>query len=181
MIAKDVTEKLKSLEVFVTDGDIRIYHKYMNLLSKDARVIDLGTGWGKSVIAMALCCDNKIPIDTYDDGSYPIAMKWSTDDNYIDELCNQFKKYGAENIFINQCNLLSDNAFWDGKQYDLLHLDIMQEAERQILNKWLPSLKPGGIALVRNYKRFKDEADEILKGYEYLDYDGLIQVVRKPL
>lgn len=177
MTVEEVQLAVKDMISYVLNGDINIYHKYVSQLKPGSLVGDFATGWGKSVVAMALS-NPQVMIHTIDNGEAPQYNNWASDINdYVKKIDLEFKKHNAKNIIFTLGDFLID--FVPSEIYDLVSFDTPIK-EAHVLKRWLPSLRPGGIALVRNYKRFKDEADKVLKGYEYLEYDGLIQVVRKP-
>ena len=179
MKAEEVILKVKDMISYIIDDDIRIYHKYMSQLKPNSFVIDLATGWGKSVVAMALSNPNVI-IFTIDNGDQPKVNNWAKDlVDYKTKINDEFKKHNVWNVLFKIGDFLTDKVPFE--KYDLISFDTPIPHEKTVLKRWLRSLKPGGIALVRNYKRFKEEADDVLKGYEYLELGGLIQVVKKPL
>lgn len=177
MVAEEIIAKVSDIpSSYVLDDDIRLYQKYLSLLPNGSRVLDLGTGWGKSVVAMALSNPN-VEITTIDDGSYPVYQKWSTQETYLERLNQRFQDHGVTNIKAVQGDLLTMPL--PTEDFDLLHLDMMGETEAEVLKRWLPKLKNNGYALIRNFKRFEDEACELLKGFSFFECKGLIQITRK--
>lgn len=169
-------ELVKDMPSYIIDGDYDIYAKYLPLLPGGSKVIDLGTGWGKSAVIMG-AANPCATIHTLDDGSYPISKGWAAShEDYYNRIYDEFQKHGVGNAIILKGNALT---YETDEAYEMLHMDFVQEYETMVLEKWLHRLKKNGFALVRNYLRFKDAADKLLQGYTYLDYGGLIQVVQK--
>lgn len=177
MNAEEIKKKLSDLPIFILDDDIKIYQMYMSSLASDAKVLDLGTGWGKSVLAMALS-NLQTNITTIDTGEYQIANNWADNQqDYQVKINQQFAKYGVSNIHFTLADVLTYPI--EKESFDLIHMDMVVTIEAKILERFLPALKKGGIFLIRNYQRFKDKVEKICQGYQYVTYQGLIQVIKK--
>ena len=176
--AEEIIEQLKDYyQVYIFDEDVEVYQKYMSQLPDDVEVIDLATGWGKAVAAMALANPN-VYITTIDNMELVQAMGWSKDSKeYFNKLRELWDPYDIKNIDI----IVADVMTYEPKnEYLLINMDLNAATEQQALKRWKKYLKPGGIFLVRNYFRFSKEADEILKGWEKVENKGQIQVFKKP-
>jgi len=177
MQADEIIEQLKNyFQVYIFDEDIKLYHKYMSELPKEAHVMDLATGWGKAVAAMALA-NPKVEIETIDNGELVMSMGWArNEEHYKHKLQDLFEPYHIHNVEIIVGNIMTHKP---KHQYDLINMDLDAKTEQKALKRWIKYLKPGGIFMVRNHFRFREEAAEILKDFEYLEDLGQIQVVRK--
>jgi len=178
MKAEEIIEQLRDYyQVYIFDEDVEIYQKYMSQLPDDAHVMDLATGWGKAVAAMALANPN-VKIVTIDNGELVYAMGWAKGPgDYIEKLRALWEPYDIQNIKIIVADVMKYEPEHD---FLLVNMDLNATTEQQALKRWKYVLRSGGIFLVRNYFRFSKEADEILKGWEKLENKGQIQVFKKP-
>lgn len=182
---EEVIEKLSDLEIYILNDDIELYHHFASKLPEGSKILDLGTGWGKSALCLALS-NPEIKVYTIDTGEWQISRGWAKDaEDYKFKIKQQFKKYGAENINFIYGDVLKlpihENYF------DLIHTDIF---EAGILPRWISSLKSGGILMVRNYVRHgirpdvEDEliaeVDKLCAGWQISGRKGLIQAFKKP-
>jgi len=173
---ENLIERVKDIDSYIFDDDLRIYHKYASVLPDGSTILDVGTGKGKSAITLALS-NAKSTVITVDNGTRPIVDGWvNSSKDYVERLNRTIKNHGVNNykfIYDDIFNILGGLP-----NIDLFHLDD-EELETDILKAVLPLVKNDGILLVRNYLRFKEEVDRMCKNYEYLEYGGLIQVIRK--
>src|SRR3990167_4734352 len=90
MTEEEVIAKAQTMKSFITDDDIKCYYKYANLINHGI-ILDLGTGWGKSMIALGLSNESNRVISC-DTGSYPIAQNWAEDEIEYEEKINKIIK-----------------------------------------------------------------------------------------
>jgi protein-L-isoaspartate O-methyltransferase len=185
MQAEQIIQTLSGIPVFLLEEDMRLYHKYASILSTGSTILDLGCGWGKSAMTLALS-NPTCKIHTIDTGQAQISNSWATDKiDYSRKMREQFKKYNITNVILRIGDAktfpINENYF------DLIHTDIMLPG---ILPRWLPALKSKGILLARNYLphlpnntdqiEFKNEVDKYCQGWQYLEQKGLTQAIKKP-
>lgn len=178
MSPKDLQEKVADLPSYILDDDFIIYHRYIPLMKDE--IVDLGTGWGKSAIAMALL-NPSITIYSFDDGSYPIYQKWNgiqNEKDYEAELEREFEKHEVKNITLVVTNLVTVPVAFDSR-WQLIHFDLTKEQELEALRVWLPRVEINGLALIRNFERLEENIGELLNDFEKIDQGGLIHVYRR--
>jgi predicted O-methyltransferase YrrM len=163
-------------QVYITDESIALFHKYLSKMPRGAKVLEIGTGWGKSATAMAMC-NPHIQIETLDTGEFQIACGWAKNQkDYLRKVKIEMRKFKIKNVEVKLDDWVTYKP--EGK-YDAIHLDSIASLDASMLLKYLHYLKPGGIFFVRNYFRFKKHADVILKDCKFLEHKGFLQVVRK--
>src|SRR4051812_45290646 len=98
MVSLDTLKEIVAdMPSFITDEDLACYLKYANKV--DGIIVDLGTGWGKSAVALALANPMNTVI-TLDNGAYPIYQQWASNiPEYSRKLNDIFKEKGAKNAF----------------------------------------------------------------------------------
>lgn len=178
MSPKELQARVEDLPSYILDDDFIIYHRYIPLIKDE--IIDLGTGWGKSAIAMAIL-NPESTIYSFDDGSYPIYQKWNgikNEKDYEKELEKQFEKHNVDNITLVVSNLINVPVAFDAR-WKLIHFDLTKEQELEALRVWLPRVEINGLALIRNFDRVKDNLGGLLDDFEYIDQGGLIHVYRR--
>lgn len=183
----EVLAKTEEIKSFILDDDIRTYYKYANLVN-NGLIVDLGTGWGKSMLSLALSNPTN-QIITVDPGIAPISMNWAKDtEDYTQKI---------EGI-IEENNLKSNIAFFpiSGEdlldkvieKIDILHIDnwveINQTDSTAFFKQWLKRVKDGGYLLIRNYgygdrEPYTDSVNRAMAGLEKIEQMGLITVWRK--
>lgn len=172
-----INDKLKDLEVYVLPDDIRLYQKYVYPLEKGSKIMDLGTGWGKSVLAMALS-NPGVDIWTIDTSEHPIANNFARDQfDYIKNIIERFRSYGVFNIYPILNNVMGIEV--PIRYFDVLSVDLHLDMEQQGLQQWYPSVKHGGIIFARNHIRYPKLAAELFKRDTLLDEAGEIRVYKK--
>ncbi len=178
MTDDELIKAVSDIESFVLEDDIRLYNKYVSLLLPGTTVLDVGTGIGKSATALALA-NPEVTVLTVDNGSAAFVRGWAQDEpDYKNKISELFKAHGVKNANFYFGDIF-EMAFGNRLPHlDLFHLDD-EALEADILAAVIPIVKINGIILIRNYNRFKEQADELCRGYEYLENIGLIQVVRK--
>ena len=180
MLPIEVISTLADLDVYYTDDDIRCAYKYMNLLRTGDVATDLGTGWGKAALALALS-NPAILVHTYDHGDYPSARGFGTDGDYEEKIENRFETYRADNIIFHNEDARLSELFPTA----LLHVDIDDtpyEEKYELYKRWFAVTTK--FILVRNYEN-KDRADkkiadELLKDWKKLSPMGIIQPYESP-
>lgn len=180
MTSEEIGKSVLPLGSWMFQGDIDIYYKYARLLPDGAIVVDVATGRGVSALAMAMA-NPKIQVVTVENGQTMLFNKWATDkEDYIKKIYDLCKERDVSNIkLVYQDFFTFDYKLHFGSiSVDMFHVDD-ENKEGDMLRIGYDNLKAGGYALVRNYTRFKKEADEICKGGEYLECGGLMQVVKK--
>ena len=169
-------ERVKDIDSYILNSDLEIYRKYISDLPNNPTILDVGTGKGKSAIAMSLC-NPRSKVITVDNGTMPVVNRWAKNEqDYEVNIHRTIKIHGIDN-----CKFICDDIFNiidDLPKIDVFHLDD-EELEGDILEAILPLIKSGGVLLIRNYLRFKERVDQLCKGYEFLEYEGLIQVIKK--
>jgi len=175
-ILPNILDRVVDIDSYIFSDDINVYHKYGTNLPDGATILDVGTGKAKSAIALALT-NARNKVITVDNGTDEAVCGWAKNgEEYAQHTRQIIKNHGVDN-----CEFIYDDIFNIMEKLppiDLFHLDD-EELEGDILETVLPLVKSGGILLIRNYLRFKDKVDMLCKGYEYLEYKGLIQVIRK--
>ena len=182
---EEIINKLSDLEIYILNDDIELYHHFASKLSEGSQILDLGTGWGKSALCLALS-NPKASVITMDVGTFQVSTGWAKDiEDYKVKMRKQFKKYGAENITLVCGDVLKLPTYEN--YFDIIHTDIMKAG---MVGRWLSSLKSGGIFMARNYisnniraddqKAFKEEIDKFCKKWEPILRRGLIQAFKKP-
>lgn len=177
MLASDIIKNLRYYyQVYITDEDIKLFNKHIHQLPPTATILELGTGWGKSAAAMAMS-NPKVMVDTIDTGEFQIACGWvKTQENYRRKVKGLWQTFQIKNINLILADWLT---YTPNHQYDVIHIDSIASLDAKVLKRYLPYLREGGILFVRNYFRFKKEADKILKGTKYLENREFMQVIRK--
>lgn len=165
---------------YILDDDIRLYIKYGGLVPDNGTIVDIGTGLGKSMVALSKAAPQAV-VYTFDNAEYILARKqhdteWDYRD-YIQDLITD--KNCSNNVVFEILDVLA-NPYKFHDEIDLLHVDCESGIEEKVLKKYFPEVTHGGYILIRNYDRFTDAANEIVGGCKYLENMGKIQVVRKP-
>lgn len=187
MNLEEVIAKVAKLPSFITDGDIECYYKYANLIS-NGLIVDLGTGWGKSMLSLALS-NSTNQIITADPGIAPISSNWAKDiKDYVQKI---------EGI-IEENNLKSNIIFFpiSGEELldkvidkiDILHIDnwveINQTDSTAFFKLWFSRVKDGGYLLIRNYgygdrEPYTKSVERAMEGLKKIEQMGLITVWQK--
>lgn len=176
MTSDEIIKSVADMPSYILEDDIRLYFQYVSKLKKDSIVLDIGTGLGKSAIALALS-NPEVTVLTFDTGEYPLERNWiKSIDDYYDLIEKEKEKRGVENINFFIKDVLTETFL---PNISLFHLDAEIGAEGEILEYIFPLLESGSIILVRNYKRFYQIVDRICKDCAYLEQQGQIQVIRK--
>jgi hypothetical protein len=180
MWAVNIIAYLADLDVYYTDDDIFCVHEYMSKLKQGDVAVDLGTGWGKGALALALS-NPDVTLHTYDTGTYPADRGFWTVEEYEEKMKERFETYQADNIILHQ----EDARFSETFPVDLLHVDIdaiPYEEKYELYKHWFPKVKR--CILVRNYynedRDDKKITDELLKGWKKLSPMGIIQPYESP-
>lgn len=167
MNTQRIIELVSDIHSYVLDDDIDIYNQYVSKLPDFSKIIDLGTGYGKSAIAMALA-NPTVSIVTIDDGSMPLSNNFSLDvENYRQVLEDSFREHGVKNIHLDIGDIIKLSGMYQNESFDLLHIDMMEPVEMETFRLWLPKLKRGGIALIRNFQRNRQGFLRILEEQKY--------------
>ena len=170
MTPKEINEKLLDVHSYVLEGDIFLYHKYVSPMFEGERIIDLGTGYGKSAMAMALS-NPDVQIISIDDGSMPLSNNYVENiSSYRETLEISFNDHGVDNIQVLVGDILEIADRFPEESFDLLHIDMMIQFDVEALEKWLPKLRIGGILLLRNYERKREEFDKILAKFPTINF-----------
>lgn len=173
---ENLTERVSDIDSYIFDEDLSIYHKYGTGLPNGSVILDVGTGKAKSAIALALT-NARNRVITVDNGTEAVILGWAkSTEEYIRNTKRTIKNHGTDNCEFIHGDIFNTLSYLP--KIDLFHLDD-EDSEGDILEVVLPLVKDRGILLVRNYLRFKERVDALCEGYEYLEYGGLIQVIRK--
>ena len=178
MTVEEIIQAVNDIPTFVTGDDIKLYHKYASSLPEGSIIFDMGTGMGKSAIALALSNPN-VEVFTVDNGDYPVMRGWVNSlSEYIDKVNENIEKHGVGNI-----TFLVDDVFeipdLDIPKIDLFHLDFETKREAEALKRFIEFVTPGGILLIRNSNRLGSDLEEICSGCKKLE-SGMISVYQKP-
>lgn len=177
MDAQRIIKLVDDIPAYVLEDDIRLYQKYMSKLPDESDVIDVGSGLGKSALALA-AANPRVTVWSFDSGEYPIQRKWTDSlENYAQYLNIQRELKGLTNVFFTIGDLFKiDKSIGD---IELIHIDGESGFEEKALEFLLPMVNKGGIILMRNYDRCKQAVDKICQRCEFLENKGKIQVIRK--
>lgn len=178
MSPKELQARVSDLPSYILDDDFIIYHRYVPLIKDE--IVDLGTGWGKSAISLALL-NPDVTVYSFDDGSYPIYQKWNGIQNakdYENELIKQFEKHSVDNITLVVTDLVNVPVAFDSR-WQMIHFDLTKEQELEALKIWLPRVEINGLALIRNFERLEENIGNLLNDFEKIDQGGLIHVYRR--
>lgn len=178
MTPEELIKAVDDLPSYILGKDIELYHKYANLFEKPL-IFDACTGYGKSAVALALANPNGVVI-TVDNGDAPVAREWTESlDAYTPMIEATLEKHHVDNVNF----ILGDvyNEFVKGLDYDIVHIDIEASEEPKFLEFCIPYVADGGYILIRNFNRFKEEADLIVEKAElkFIEAGGVIRVYQK--
>lgn len=179
MTFEKIKESVSNIPSYILDDDLKTYYKHVSVLPENSIVLDIGTGLGKSAIALALS-NLMVQVITIDNAKYPIERGWTKSKvDYKHEMRREFKKRDIENI-----ELIVDEAESVLEQIkfklDLFHLDGEKETEIGLLKLVFPKLDSGGIILLRNFDRMDlEEIKEILNQTTFIGNSGKIRIMRK--
>ncbi len=186
MSVEEIIDKVSSLSSFILDDDIKVYYKYANLIN-DGLIVDLGTGWGKSMISLALSNPSNEVI-TCDPGNYPIAMNWAKNGKeYTKKIEKLVSDFGLDNVdfYLGEAEELVEHELGE---IDILHIDNWSEINSidstDLLKAWISKVKKGGYLLFRNYDRgdrefWTSSINNVTNGLKRFDELGLVAVFQK--
>ncbi len=187
MNVEEIIQAVSILPTFMPDDDIRGYYKYANLIHQGT-IVDLGTGWGKSMAVLGLS-NKENEIITCDPGDYPIYQNWvSGVDDYIvkiNQIITDFSLNENVYFFPTTADELFEQLVDD---IDLLHIDSWAEIRSidtsEFLRKWIDKVLIGGYLLFRNYGRSDTEGwtksiDKVTKDLKKIERIGLISIWQK--
>lgn len=177
MTANEIIQAVADIPAYILDDDIRLYYEVLHDLPAGSKVLELGTGWGKSAIAMALC-NPYITIHTIDNGHDPISFstKYKDVEDYEASIRGAFAAHNVKNIEFQIGNLY--NIEIPKEEYDVLHIDLTVDTEVPMLKRWIKALNQGGILLNRNYDRHQPEFDQIVLDHVFIKKWGQIRAVQ---
>lgn len=187
MTCEEVKEAVSNIPTFITDEDIECYFKYANKFDY-GWILDLGTGWGKSMLSLALSNKTNAVISC-DPGDYPIYQNWAKDT----------KEYGEKiNKLIEDNDLVGVVTFYPieaksmvnliDTRINLIHIDNWVEINNTdsspLLDKCVDLLFKDGYLLVRNYGRsdregWNESVGKITGKLKRIETMGLITVFQK--
>lgn len=188
MSLKTVKDRLVDLPSFITDDDIACYYKYSRLVH--GIVLDVGTGWGKSFVALA-SSNPRNNVYSIDPGTTPIQQGWAKDAvdyaNKIYDLILNKKK--LKNAYFLPVGV----GLWPPLQvakntFSLIHLDnwveLNQVGSDELLTNLISMVKPGGYILFRNHghndrQPYTDSIDRVTKDLTFIEKKGMIAVYQK--
>ena len=187
MSLEEIIQAVSFLPTFMPEEDIECLYKYANLINHGV-IVDVGTGWGKSMLILGLS-NRKNQVITCDPGDYPIHQNWAED----------LKDYKQKiNKIIIDFDLKSNIQFFPDKaedlinrlveEIDIIHFDNWAEISNTdtsaLLKEYVDKLLYGGYFLARNYDRgdrqpYTDSVDKATKGLKKIETMGLITVWQK--
>lgn len=177
MTAEEIIKAVSGLPSYILDDDIRLYHETISPLPVGSRVLELGTGWGKSAAAMALC-NPDVTIYTIDNGHDPLTHnnRFKDIEDYKAQLLNIFDSLKIKNIdlIIGDLETLPVPV----EEFDVLHVDLSVDTEVPMTRRWITSLNRGGVFLNRNYDRHYPEFDQIVLDRVFIKKWGQIRAVQ---
>lgn len=187
MTLPEVKAAVADLQSFITDGAIETYYKYANLI-EDGIIVDLGTGWGKSFIA--LCLSNPTnKVCSTDTGDAPIRNGWAKDvTDYWDKLVLLRDEKGAFNGLLVGVPAEETMDQFGPETIDILHLDNWEQINNtdstEMFERWFKKIKKGGYLLARNYghesrPEYTASLDKATQDFTKLEKEELIQVYQK--
>lgn len=137
-----IKEAVKDLPSYILDDDLAVYAEYA---PKVKTIVDVGTGWGKSALALSTANEDA-EVFTFDTGQQPIASG-----SY-----KNVKEYNqAMNILFGN-NAIYFNHIVIPTMIDLLHLDLMPFDDiHGLLEWWLP--RTTKYLLYRNFEREEEK------------------------
>ena len=187
MNLEEIVQAVEFLPTYMPEDDIKCLYKYANLV-KDGLIVDVGTGWGKSMLVLALS-NKKNQVITCDPGDYPIAMNWAKD---IEEYTQKIEKIIMDFDLKSNIQFFPDRAedFTDRlvEGADMIHFDNWPEISgvdtTDLLKEYIDQLLYGGYFLARNYGRgdrqaYTDSVDKATEDLRKIETIGLITVFQK--
>ena len=187
MTLDDIKKKIIELPTFITDGDLECYYKYANLIN-NGLIVDLGTGWGKSMLSLAYS-NSTNRIITCDPGNILIYTGWSkTPIGYEKRINEMIEEAGFKDKIRFYLATAEDMLERIIEPVDILHIDSWVEIRNvdstEFLKKWADKVKKGGYLLMRNYgyadrQPFTDSVDRAMVGLKQIEQMGLITVFQK--
>lgn len=187
MTLEEIIKQVSYLPTFMHEDDMGCYFKYANQFNNGI-IVDLGTGWGKSMLSLALSNETNQVISC-DSGSYPVYQGWASDkkdyQNKIQELIAKNNLVGKVQFFLEDAELVLDRVI---DSIDLFHIDnwleINQTDSSSLLESWIDKVKLGGYLLMRNYghgdrQPYTDSVDKATKGLTKIETMGLVTVFQK--
>lgn len=186
--AEEIIKEVQFLPTFLTDDDIKGMVKYAKRL-KSGAILDVGTGWGKSMLTWALA-NPANTVYTCDPGSYPIYQRWasSTDDyqDKIEDLIDKFDLHNQVRFYLGRLDQFFD--VYLGYKFDIIFFDNWPELNemnstiffRKVINK----LKPDGYIFFRNYgradrKEYTQSIDEAIVDLIFEEKIGESRIYKK--
>ena len=175
--------------------DTEVYMNYLSPLPEGSIVVDFGTGQAKNVIRMALCAP-QIEIWTWDWGrggeSEPVS--------YFKMITDRLNKFQVYNVYFTINDSCLAWTSWN-KSIDVLNIDAAHDHDitYRDLFRWEPFVKHGGYIFIHDYEyKISDPTNKdrdvrvykfdgmrkavqeyCQKGFEFLEYKGGTQVIRK--
>lgn len=187
MTLEEIKTAVSPIPSFITDDDLACYYKYANLLKEGSLIIDLGTGWGKSMLALALSSSRNV-VFSCDSGHYPIYMKWAEDTtSYEEQIDKLIQEHGLEkrvSFYLQTAEEFVELLLAPS----LVHIDNWAEINNTdsnfLLSKWIDKLRVGGYLLCRNYGRGDREGwtasvDRATAKMTRIEQMGLITIFQK--
>lgn len=139
---------------FITEGAINCYYKYANLINK-GEILDIGTGWGKSLVALAKSNPSNHVVSV-DPGYSPVGNSWASDlIDYEKKIKKLLKVKKVSNVTFIRNDIESVIGNYPDETFDILHLDNWPEINgvdsTDMFRRWFKKVKKGGYILARNY------------------------------
>jgi hypothetical protein len=183
---EQIIEIVSVLPSYIQNADIECYYEYANLF-QNGLIVDLGTGWGKSMSALALANESN-QIITCDPGDYPIATNWAKDvEDYTDKIIKIIDDFNLDNVnfYPETAEELLTHSL---RPVNLLHMDNWSEINSidcsKLLKVWVAKIIDGGYMIFRNYGRgdrpdWTKSVDAATEGLKMLETHGEIIIYQK--
>lgn len=161
MTIEEIIERTDHIPSSVYPSEQAMWLKYFHSLPEGTKIVDFGTGWGKSAASLSLACPHGFVI-TFDKGevyvmhgnvpnleAYAEAVG-----RYLDkaDIINCIHLYGADSL--DPQTMIEVMEEVDKDEIDILNFDSEHSYEMTLaeLKIWLPKVKIGGFISVHDWE-----------------------------